>query len=168
MTLTGRKDSFIIISLRAHNPVRNLFSRVSERLDIPVDEFLMFYGSQLLHYDSNETFEDYDIKHNSLLHVVQRVIGGGTPDLYTYFDDCLLKHQCPFHGLFRWSDIFKLSQKQENAYNLLCRKFNLPDEVIRGIEDTNEAKGVRLVDVLHWIYHKDPSITWQRIKHQLL
>ena len=35
------------------------------------------------------------------------------------------------------------------------------------IEDNNEAKDIRLADVLHRIYHKNPSITLQRI-NQLL
>ena len=126
------------------------------------------FATQILDYDSTGTLEDYDIKENSVLHVIQPLPGGGAPDLYSYFDDCLLKQRCPFHDLFNWFDIYELSQKQENAYKLLCRKFNLSDEVIRIIEDNNEAKHVRLADVIHWIYHKDPSITWQWIKHQLL
>ena len=118
---------------------------------------------------STETLKDYGIENNSSLYVGQYVIGGGgAPLLYTYIDDCLLKHECPFHDLFKWDDIYELSQKQENAYKLLCCKFNLSDEVIRAIEDNNEAKDIRLADVLHRIYHKDRTITLQRINLQFL
>ena len=158
--LVGR---IISIMIKEGSPVRNLFLQVSERLDIPVHEFRMVSrGIQL--ENCSRTLEDYKIEDLTQVNLVIRNPGGGAPtELYSYFDDCLLKGRCPFHRLFRWGDIYELSQKQENAYNLLCRKFNLSDEVIRGIEDNNEEKHIRLADVLHWIYHKDPSITWQRI-----
>ena len=121
-------------------------------------------GCRELHSDSTGTLEDHKIDDFTPLYVVVRFAGGSDPtDLYSYFDDCLLKGQCPFHDLFSWVDIYELSQKQKNAYNLLCRKFNFSHKVIRDIEDNNEEKHIRLADVLHRIYHKDPSITWQRI-----
>ena len=121
-------------------------------------------GTQELRSSSIDTLEDYKIEDFTQLIVVVRIFGGGDSiSFYSYFDDCLMKSQCHFHVLFRWGDIYKLSQEQENAYNILCRKFNLSNEVIRAIEDNHEEKHIRLADVLHRIYHKDPSITWQRI-----
>ena len=110
------------------------------------------------------TLEDHKIEDFTKLYVVVRFSGGGAPThLYSYFDDCVMGFRCPFHEVFGWDDIYELSQEQRNAYNILCRKFNFSGEVIRAIEDNHEEKHIRLGDVLHRIYHKDPSITWPRI-----
>ena len=122
------------------------------------------YSGRYKDYMTSGTFEENMIKDFRFLTVSLICRGGGNPScLYIYFDDCLLKGRCPFHDLFNWVDIYELSEKQENAYILLYRKFNFSDEVVRAIKDNNEAKDIRLGDVLHRIYHKDPSITWQRI-----
>ena len=148
MTLTIKEGSLIY----------NLYSQV-EKLAPPIAKPRIIDGIQELR--STNTLEDYNIEDFTLLHVVVRTRGGGSAThLYSYFDDCVMRLQCPFHEVFEWYDIFKLSQEQENAYNILCCKFNLSNEVIRAIEDNHEEKDVRLGDVLHRIYHKDPSITW--------
>ena len=146
----------------ACSSICSLFSHASKRFDIPLHEVRIIYaGGQL---DFGGTLECYKIEREATLHIVVRVPGGGRPtDLYSYFDECVMKSQCPFHELFKQGDINVLSQEQENAYKLLCHKFNLSNEIIRAIKDNHEENAIRLADVLHRIYHKDPSITWQRI-----
>ena len=162
--LTQLTDRRSFATVKEGSLVCNLCLQISERLAIPVDHLHVKVHQEWLDSDSTETLEYYKIKDFTQVYVISRIRGGGDPtNLYSYFDDCSMKHRCPFHELFSWKDIYEFSQKQENAYNLLCRKFNLSNEVIRAIKDNNEQKHIRLGDVLHRIYHKDPSITWLRI-----
>ena len=146
----------------ACSSICSLFSHASRRFDIPLHEVRIIYSGRQLEF--RRTLECYKIERDATLHIVVRVPGGGAPTgLYSYFDECVMKSQCPFHELFKQDDIYEFSQKQENAYKLLCHKFNLSNEIIRAIKDNHEENAIRLGDALHRIYHKDPSITWQRI-----
>lgn len=158
----GREKCVVYIS--AEDTISKLCSLVSEKFHKPVDNLRFFSRNRPLWSGCFNTIEDYDIEHNSLIFVIERMPGGGDPrGLYSYFDDCLMKDQCSFHKLFNWPNIVKLSKNQENAYNIVCCRFNISYEVVRAIEDNSEQSDIRLGDVIHRIYHKGHNITPQDI-----
>ena len=116
---------------------------------------------------SCETLKDLGIGNATVLHSIERTVGGGgyIVDSFSSCDECLLKYSCQFTRSKQCTPdaISKLIEKRENAYLILCQKFNISNEVIRAIEDNTESNAVRLADVLHHIYHKDPSITLQQV-----
>ena len=145
-----KSNKIFTIEIKEGSPVKDIISQILERASMLPHEARIIHYTMELNNCSTGTLEDYEIEDFTSLYVITRYLGGGNPThLYSYFDDCSMKEQCRFHDLFQWGDIYELSQQQQNAYNLLCRKFNFSHEVIRAIDDNHEVKGIRLADVLH-------------------
>ena len=157
-----------VINLPTTATVGDLFSCIRQKINIQSHHIrLMSHGVSISEDDYYKTLEDLEICHWSQVHILVRYQGGSGYKLESFSscDECLSKYSCQFttSKLCNTVDIQKLIDKNNNAYLILCQKFNFSNQVIRAIEDNSESNGVRLADVLHHIYHKDPSITWEQI-----
>ena len=119
------------------------------------------------HTTNCKTLKDVGIHDGTHVILFMRITGGSgyKVDSFSRCDDCLSENSCQFTRLEQCEPdaISNLTKKREDAYLVLCQKFNFSNEVIRAIEDNTESNGVRLADVLHRIYHKDPSITLEQV-----
>ena len=90
---------------------------------------------------------------------------GVTPaaSLYSPCEDCGMDDDCLFKSLVDKWNLRELSQKHGNAYLILCQKFGLPIDVIKAVEDNHKEGHIRLGDVLHHIYHKNPNLTREEV-----
>ena len=156
------------IELPTTATVGDLFSRVGVKF-CTKPKRLIYDNKEICNYSTTscKTLKDVGIYHGTYLCLVVRTIGGGgyMVESFSSCDECLSEHSCQFTRLEQCAPdaISELIKKREDAYLILCQKFNFSTEVIRAIEDNSESNAVRLADVLHRIYHKDPSIMPEQI-----
>lgn len=60
-----------------------------------------------------------------------------------------------------------VADKREDAYSVLCDVFGLPHEIKEAIEVTTESSSLRFGNILHYIYHKDATITLDKITSEV-
>jgi len=96
-------------------------------------------------------------------------------------DDCVHQSECCFnqswpifiheshdHKLVdrdRWRTI---AHQRPDAHNVICEAFNMGPLIKAKTEDNSEDPTHRFADVLHHLYHRDNSITWERIIAQII
>ena len=111
------------------------------------------------------TLEDNNILNNTTVCVL--VVGvafaATVGSLGSHCEDCWMNLFCPFGNLVYTWHMDELSKKYANAYLILCQKFNIPNDVIKIIEDHNEESYVRLCDALHRICHKNLNLTKEEV-----
>ena len=150
------------IKLTEETTTETLYYQVGEVLKHQSNHIRLFYSCGMIPRSSTATLKDHGLYDNVKVFALIRLAGGGGP-LYSPCADCLMKHLCPFHELFPWNNYISELNIKQYSYKILCYKFNFSDEDIRAIEDSNEDNYIRLGDVMHRIYHKDPKITKQKI-----
>lgn len=85
---------------------------------------------------------------------------------------CFFPAQCPFYQ-FDSSQLFNrtfwqlVADKREDAYSVLCDVFGLPHKIKEAIEVTTESSSLRFGNILHYIYHKDATITLDKITSEV-
>lgn len=130
-------------------------------------DFILMHGGCKYICEFMNTLEGENVKQYSSLWVRPLTYGGGQTEV-SVCDDCshMSKRSCTkfrCHELYSPDAICDLAKKREDAYLILCQKFNFSNQVIRCIEEYNESNSVRLGDALHHLYHKDHSITWEQV-----
>jgi len=160
----GRTIELLVYS---HNTVLELKFKIYYKLDIPTHNQGLIYGNTLLVDDGSRTLNDYGIKCDSTIYLVVRVPGGGfVDDLLSHCVGCPGEH-CEVLRIGNWNNAF-IKNASEDVYIALCDVFNISSEVKLVIEDNNAATSIRCLDVIHHLYHVDPStFSWRNIKIKL-
>ena len=85
---------------------------------------------------------------------------------------CFFPSRCPFYQ-FDSSQLFNrifwqlVADKREDAYSVMCDVFGLPPKIKEAIEVTTESSSLRFGNILHYIYHKDTTITLDKITSEV-
>ena len=143
-----------------------MFSSVRKKLNLERNNPIELSFSTTIisdnHYYYYKTIEDAGFYDGVRAYVFISTYGGGyMVESFSSCDECLSKYSCQFTTSKLCNPVYiqKLIERKNNAYLILCRYYKFSDEVIRAIENNSESNAVRLADILHRIYHKDPSIT---------
>ena len=125
----------------------------------------LIYRGQQLH--DKHTLYYYNIKPDSTIHMVIRYQGGGDPSHQLSeclgcpgISDCEMLKMC-------WEISCILIKTSEDAWSELCDTFNVKRNVMKIITENSESAAIRCADVVHHVFHVDPTLTWDNIKRKL-
>ena len=59
--------------------------------------------------------------------------------------------------------------RRSDAWLVVCEVFNnyFSDDIKKMIEENSSSSSVRLIDVMHHLYHSDPTLTWDIIRNKV-
>ena len=74
--------------------------------------------------------------------------------------DCVRHGQCFFGGSKKfYNSIDALITERPDTWRVICKAFDVRDEVILAIEDNSADAKVRCIDVIHFVYHHYTNIS---------
>jgi len=144
------------------------------------DIFIHFLGNEGLknfypEYDYPDTIEDYGFFDGCQCFILLQLRGGGKfvsylskiPGCPNDVSDCDFDNPNNSNELCNISALMELGNTTEDAWLLFCNLFGL-DSYQNVIIANSDSSSIRLVDVIHRLYHRNPNITWDKIQAEVI
>lgn len=162
LTLTGK----FTLKVEALDTVADLKDKIfDEEGTLPDRQRLVLDGRIML--EDERTLGYYNIGEGAQIMVIKRLPGGsGTYDLVSNCLKCPGKMHCKIYSDHNWIKGF-VHNADEGTWVALCDTFGISKSVMEIIKDNSVSPAVRCADVIHRLYHEDPTISWSTIKTKL-